>query len=84
MNNKRDFLIKKSAELAQLQAASQSALDVVTTTIDGLRTANDRISAVVAEIQEYKAGLSAKENELVDVQNKNSRIIENFSRLIED
>lgn len=82
MRKTNDFLQKKTIQLQQLQKNSQSALDMVTTTINGLQAANTEIESVVAEIQEYKAGLSLKESELVGVQSKNARIIENFTRLI--
>lgn len=52
-------------------------------TIDCLQTTNTEIECVVNKIRDYKAGLEIKEHELVGVQEKNARIIQNFRKLIE-
>lgn len=78
-----DFLQKKTEQLQALQESSTAAVDMVTATIDCLQTTNTEIECVVNEIRDYKAGLEIKDHELVGIQEKNARIIQNFRKLIE-
>lgn len=78
-----DFLQTKTEQLQALRDSSTAAVDMVTATIDCLQATNTEIECVVNEIRDYKAGLEVKEHELVGVQEKNTRIIQNFRKLIE-
>lgn len=79
----KDFLEQKNKKLELLAMQQNSALSMVNNTITMLQNNNEDIAATVADIQDYRARLEAKEHELTDVQAKNLRIIENFKRLIE-
>ena len=78
-----DFLMRETARLMRLQSKSASALDLVTRTINKLRENNQAIEESKDRIAEYQDCLSAATQELTELQTKNTRIIENFSRLIE-
>lgn len=78
-----DFLQVKNRQLSRLRKKSGKALDMVTRTIDGLQAANDQIASTMAEIEDYREMLAAKQTELDGVMQKNSRIVANFKALIE-
>ena len=78
-----DFLMRETARLMRLQSKSASALDLVTRTINKLRENNQAIEESKDRIAEYQDCLTAASQELTELQTKNTRIIENFSRLIE-
>lgn len=73
----------QTKKLGDLQRKSQSALDLVTSTINGLKSANDEIASTMAGIRDYRAMLDEKESQLDEVMKKNERIVDNFSKLIE-
>lgn len=83
MMNNKDFLAVQTKKLGDLQHKSQSALDLVTSTINGLKSANEEIASTMADIREYQAMLSEKESQLDGVKKRNERIVDNFSKLIE-
>ena len=78
-----DFLMRETARLMRLQSKSASALDLVTRTISKLRENNRAIEESKDRIAEYQDCLTAATQELTELQTKNTRIIENFSRLSE-
>lgn len=79
----KDFLEQKNKKLSLLTMQQNSALSMVNNTIIMLQNNNEEIAATMTDIEEYKARLELKARELSDIQDKNSRIIENFKRLIE-
>ena len=79
----KDFLEQKNKKLSLLTMQQNSALSMVNNTIIMLQDNNEEIAATMTDIEEYKARLELKARELSDIQDKNSRIIENFKRLIE-
>ena len=78
-----DFLKQETAKLQRLQSESQSALDLVTRTIDRLKNANEQIGEAQARISAYQADLENQSKSLTALSQKNTRIIANFNRLIE-
>lgn len=78
-----DFLQSKNRQIGRLRKKSSKAIDMVTRTIDGLQDANNQIAAAMAEIEDYRETLAAKQTELDGVMQKNSRIVANFQALIE-
>lgn len=74
----------KQKELEALQVESNSALDVVTSTINQLLAVNEKIEANMSEIAEAKAKLQATEEGLNTTKEHNSKIINKFRALIED
>lgn len=79
----KDFLARETAGLLSLQSQSQSALNLVTRTVNQLAEANKKIEESKARIAEYQECLNAQNSALDDLEQKNARIIENFKRLIE-
>lgn len=78
----RDVLETKRAELSAYQARFDSAISVVTSTIDSLSRINEGIEQKVNEIAEYQDELEKTRVGLVDAKEKNARVIKNFSALI--
>jgi len=78
----RDVLETKRAELSAYQARFDSAISVVTSTIDSLSRINEGIEQKVNEIAEYQDELEKTMVGLVDAKEKNARVIKNFSALI--
>lgn len=78
-----DFLKQETTRLQRLQSESQSALDLVTWTINRLKAANEQIGEAQARISAYQADLDNQSKSLTALSQKNTRIIENFNRLIE-
>lgn len=81
---KENLLEEKYKRLNELQAKSTGAIGLVTSTINSLGTVNEEIDVVISEINEAKAQLSNTEEELNLVKEKNTRVITNFRRLIEE
>lgn len=79
----KDFLEQKRKQLNMLAMQQSSALSMVNHTISSLQSNNEEIASVISEIEDYRRQLETEQRELTDVKDKNTRIIENFKRLIE-
>lgn len=79
-----DVIAKKQEELVKLQAESNNALNLVTSTINQLTTTNEKIDVTISEIMEAKAKLQNTEDELTKTKQSNTRVIEKFKALIAD
>lgn len=79
----KDFLEQKRKQLNMLAMQQSSALSMVNHTISSLQSNNEEIASVISEIEDYRRQLETEQQELTDVKDKNTRIIENFKRLIE-
>ena len=79
----KDFLEQKHKQLNMLAMQQSSALSMVNHTILSLENNNEEIASVISEIEDYRRQLETEQKELTDVKDKNTRIIENFKRLIE-
>ena len=84
MKKTKDIIEMKQKELEALQVESNSALDIVTSTINQLLTVNEKIETNINEITEAKAKLQATEEGLNTTKEHNSKIINKFRALIED
>ena len=80
---RNDFLEQKRRQLSMLTTQQNSALSMVNNTITNLQKNNEEIASVIADIEEYRRLLEAEGAQLSSVKDKNTRIIENFKRLIE-
>ena len=78
-----DFLTYEIRRLQRLEVKSANALNLVTRTISKLKASNEQIAQSKGRIAEYIAGLESQSQALSSLESKNTRIIENFSRLIE-
>lgn len=79
-----DVIAKKQEELVKLQAESNNALNLVTSTINQLTTTNEKIDVTISEIMEAKAKLQNTEDELTKTKQSNTKVIEKFKALIAD
>ena len=79
----KDFLEQKRKQLNMLAMQQSSALSMVNHTISSLQSNNEEIASVISEIEDYRRQLETEQQELTDVKDKNTRIIENFKILIE-
>lgn len=81
--NTIDVITQKQEELNVLQAESNRALDVVTSTINQLVSVNDKIDVTIAEISDHKSKLQSTEDNLNKTKSHNAKIIDKFKALIE-
>lgn len=79
-----DIIETKQKELEALQVESNSALDIVTSTINQLAAVNEKIDITVNEIEDAKTKLQATEDGLNSTKSHNAKIIAKFKALIED
>lgn len=75
--------IIQTKRLSQLQAKSSVALDLVTRTIEDLKHTNEEIAQEQDRIAEVISVLNTQRTDLLGLRDKNARIIDNFTRLIE-
>lgn len=78
-----DILAQKKNQLASHNAQFDSAVSLVTGTIDRLEEINASIESEVSEINEYQKGLSETKDSLNTARLRNEQIIKNFHSLIE-
>lgn len=83
-NRINNIIAQKAERLEELQARSNNALDVVTSTINGLEAINEEIVDTITEIQDMKNLLDNTENGLTETMTRNSRIADRFKALIAD
>lgn len=77
-----DVLDKKKAKLSAYQTQFDSAISVVTSTINQLNDINAGITSEIEEIAAYQDDLEKTRTGLADALDKNSRVIKNFSALL--
>ena len=80
---KLTIIEQKAAHLKELQAQSDGALDIVTSTIDSLIAINEEIDDTISEIQDMKKSLDATESDLNATRARNNKIADKFRALIE-
>lgn len=83
MKLQKDIIAEKQKELEKLQNQSDQALDLVTSTINGLATVNEKIDVTLSEINEAKAKLQSTEDDLQKTKEHNIKVIEKFRNIIE-
>lgn len=84
MRRTKDIITKKEQELKELQASSEAALDIVTSTIKNLDDVNEKIDGKIAEIHEMRDKLDRTETSLTETKTRNGRISSKFKALIEE
>lgn len=77
-----DVLKQKKKALDSYTSQFNSAVSLVTSTIDNLNALDERIQTSISEIESYKSELDVTRNGLVAAKNKNERVIENFKSLL--
>ena len=82
MKKKPDILEQKEAELVALNNKSESAIQLVQATIDGLDRTNSQIQTKIEEIDEIQRRFSSTRDGLEATYNKNQKIMQNFKTLL--
>ena len=81
---KKDICTQKKKQLTALHKKADSALNVVTSTIRNLNTINEKIDAEVKEIETIEAELNATKSDMMADRERNNKIINKFTQLLED
>lgn len=84
LKRRKNIIEEKEKQLVALQAESNRALDIVTSTINSLATVNEKIDVTMSEISEAKAKLQSTEDDLSKTRLHNTKIIDKFRALIEE
>lgn len=79
---KKDILIQKKRSLASYNSQFDTAVSLITTTIDHLNTIVKDIDSTIQEIDEYQNELAATRTDLCDARAKNERVIQKFTSLL--
>ena len=82
-NQPKDILQEKKTVLADLSQQSNSAVDLVSRTINSLGLINQEIEDTVAEIESYTKELEGTRDALEKQRKNNTALIANFSKLLE-
>lgn len=77
-----DILKEKQDEVARLTRRADTAVNVVTRTIEDLVSVNSEIDTAMQEIDAYMENLEKTRNEMAERRKANSTVITNFSKLI--
>lgn len=77
-----DILSQKQNQLAAYNAQFESAVSLVTSTIDRLGEIDASINATIAEIDEYQKGLTDTRESLDGARRRNEQVIKNFRTLL--
>ena len=78
-----DLLMEKRQKLEQYTKSFDTAVELVTLTVDNLTTLSADIEKTVSEIEAYQAELDATKEQLSAKKQKNDRVIQNFKALID-
>ncbi len=77
-----DILSQKQNQLAAYNAQFESAVSLVTSTIDRLGEIDTSINATIAEIDEYQKGLTSTRQDLDNARRRNEQVVKNFRNLL--
>lgn len=78
----RDELKQKEARLAELNERSESAVNLVRATMDGLQSTVEEIDRTIEEVEMLRMRAESAKESLVARKTKNQRIIQNFKALL--
>ena len=79
-----DILGEKKEQLNTYVLQFNSAVSLVTDTINSLKTINEGIEATIGEIEAYQAQLQETKQGLLDTRDKNYRVVRNFTSLLDE
>lgn len=82
--SKKDICAQKKKKLTSLHKMADTALNVVTSTIRNLNAINEKIDAEVREIETIEAELNGTKSEMMADRERNSKIVNKFTQLLED
>lgn len=81
---KINILSAKEAQLNSLVAESESAVSLITNTINRLENVNGKISATRQEIETYRSELARLDGSMEQQFSHNAKIIDKFKSFLED
>lgn len=79
---KNDILAQKKSRLAAYNSQFDTAVGLITSTIDQLGSIVAGIDTTIQEIDDYQNELAATRSNLCDAKEKNQRVIQNFQALL--
>lgn len=79
---KLDVLTQKRKDLGTYVQMADTAISLVTSTIDTLKSINANIKSEIEEIEDYQKELNSTKDELNDAMTKNDKVIGNFNALL--
>lgn len=79
-----DILTKEQHHLQKLMSDSESAVDLISSTITRLERVNEEIDSTYESIEQYQAELEKTKNNLSSQREKNTRVVGRFKALLED
>lgn len=79
-----DVLEKKQQELASCVEQYNSAIALVTGTVNSLNSLGESIAEKIQEIDEYQSKLASTRDGLCKMKEKNDKVAANFSALLGD
>lgn len=79
-----DILGEKKEQLNTYVLQFNSAVSLVTDTINSLKTINKGIEDTIGEIEAYQAQLQETKQGLLDTRDKNDRVVRNFTSLLDE
>lgn len=79
---KLDVLTQKRKDLGTYVQMADTAISLVTSTIDTLKSINANIKSEIEEIEDYQRELNSTKDELNDAMTKNDKVIGNFNALL--
>ena len=77
-----DVLEAKKKELEMFSSQYDSAISLVTTTVDTLSTLSDIIAVKIRDIEDYQSELNATKDGLCEMKAKNDKVAANFRALL--
>lgn len=83
-DGENDVLEKKKKELAECCAQYDSAIALVTGTVNSLHTLGASIQEKIQEIDAYQEALASTKDGLCKMKEKNDKVAANFSALLGD
>lgn len=78
----KDVVQQKERKLTKLQAKSNSAIQMVQSTIGYLEAVNSEIQSTQTEIDTYMSRLEETRSGLASTFDKNQKIMQNFKQLL--
>lgn len=82
VTKKADVLTQKQSRLATYNTQFETAVSLITLTIDQLSGIVAGIDTTIQEIDDYQNELAATRSGLCDAKEKNQRVIRNFQSLL--
>jgi hypothetical protein len=80
--NKTDILTLKTQEYASAAKEAENAVSMVSTAMNRLKAANQRMEINMKEIREYCAGMMTIHDQMSKDRAHNEAVISNFSKLL--